>query len=474
MGSLVQAVGLAAALLSVGGLPFSTLGGTALWVGDPALEAFVSTAAKCLPVPALVAVALAGLALRGRKEPRGLAAALGAAASAGVACLQLSGSAVVGRAGCAVAVVAASGLVALWGARLVADEWRRRAAVYMGALCLSAAAYSALLAAPPLVFAACYAAVPLLGGALLSLSPGRGPDGGSREARPEAGGKACLLFMLAAVACASLARLFASFMTAIEPPLSQAVPGWVLTAALAAALLAALALARRGGFPTSGAWMLLAGAAPLLVGMLCYLSLSGPSGTGALLGYMGASSSARLLEVVGLLYASEAVALYVFPALPAYALSFLFVKMLTPFFTIMSSWLLAGYSEAVVSVLASAIVVALVAVLVVAAWKAGGLRARPAAEGPGGGEGFAAPGADPVASFALACGLTGREEEVLRAVATGGTVKSAASRLGLSQNTVQTHLKTIYRKAGVHSRAELVSRVWQSAEEEGAAGAAGR
>jgi PAS domain S-box-containing protein len=55
-------------------------------------------------------------------------------------------------------------------------------------------------------------------------------------------------------------------------------------------------------------------------------------------------------------------------------------------------------------------------------------------------------------------GLTRREAAVAERLAQGDSVSQAASRLGISSNTVRNHLKAVYRKLGVHSRVELVVR----------------
>jgi DNA-binding NarL/FixJ family response regulator len=65
----------------------------------------------------------------------------------------------------------------------------------------------------------------------------------------------------------------------------------------------------------------------------------------------------------------------------------------------------------------------------------------------------AAPVAQPSAAAAFPAGLTAREVDVLRLVAVGLSDAEAAERLFVSVRTVQAHLRSIYRKAGVHSRA---------------------
>jgi DNA-binding CsgD family transcriptional regulator len=60
-------------------------------------------------------------------------------------------------------------------------------------------------------------------------------------------------------------------------------------------------------------------------------------------------------------------------------------------------------------------------------------------------------------AFAAWCGLSPKESEVLHLVASGLAAKQIARRLGLSALTVNDHLKSVYRKAHVNSREELVS-----------------
>jgi len=54
--------------------------------------------------------------------------------------------------------------------------------------------------------------------------------------------------------------------------------------------------------------------------------------------------------------------------------------------------------------------------------------------------------------------LTAREEEVLRSLAKGCRSKEIADRLNISTGTVNTHVRHIYEKLHVRSRAEAVAR----------------
>ncbi|MFE3717761.1 response regulator transcription factor [Streptomyces cyaneofuscatus] len=53
-------------------------------------------------------------------------------------------------------------------------------------------------------------------------------------------------------------------------------------------------------------------------------------------------------------------------------------------------------------------------------------------------------------------GLSSREEQVLEFIAAGLTHAQAARRLGISQHTVDTHVKRIRAKLGVGNKAEMV------------------
>jgi len=54
--------------------------------------------------------------------------------------------------------------------------------------------------------------------------------------------------------------------------------------------------------------------------------------------------------------------------------------------------------------------------------------------------------------------LTGREAQVLRLIARGCTYVQVADQLGMSVNTVGTHIKNAYRKLDVHCAAAAVMR----------------
>ena len=62
----------------------------------------------------------------------------------------------------------------------------------------------------------------------------------------------------------------------------------------------------------------------------------------------------------------------------------------------------------------------------------------------------------PPVSTPAADGLTDREREVLQLVSKGYSVPQAAKALEISPNTAHTHIKSVYRKLKVASRAEAV------------------
>jgi DNA-binding NarL/FixJ family response regulator len=54
--------------------------------------------------------------------------------------------------------------------------------------------------------------------------------------------------------------------------------------------------------------------------------------------------------------------------------------------------------------------------------------------------------------------LTGREKETLQLLAKGNSFKMIAAELGISIDTVRTHIKRIYDKLHVRSQIEAVSK----------------
>jgi len=56
--------------------------------------------------------------------------------------------------------------------------------------------------------------------------------------------------------------------------------------------------------------------------------------------------------------------------------------------------------------------------------------------------------------------LTRRESEVVLAALDDLSESDIAEKLGISRHTVHAHLKRLYRKLGIGSRAQLVARVW--------------
>jgi DNA-binding NarL/FixJ family response regulator len=67
-----------------------------------------------------------------------------------------------------------------------------------------------------------------------------------------------------------------------------------------------------------------------------------------------------------------------------------------------------------------------------------------------------AAGAAPVADAPAGAALSERENQVLRALASGASNKQAARELGISDRTVQSHTIHIYAKLGVRTRTEAV------------------
>ena len=57
--------------------------------------------------------------------------------------------------------------------------------------------------------------------------------------------------------------------------------------------------------------------------------------------------------------------------------------------------------------------------------------------------------------------LTPREQEILVMVSDGFTMQQVGRRLGISPRTVETHVAKLYRKLGVRTRVQAVSRAAQ-------------
>jgi DNA-binding NarL/FixJ family response regulator len=64
---------------------------------------------------------------------------------------------------------------------------------------------------------------------------------------------------------------------------------------------------------------------------------------------------------------------------------------------------------------------------------------------------------DHVAPDVLGEPLTARELDVLRMMQSPMSLHEISGHLYLSENTVKTHARSVYRKLGAHSRAEAVS-----------------
>jgi DNA-binding NarL/FixJ family response regulator len=65
-----------------------------------------------------------------------------------------------------------------------------------------------------------------------------------------------------------------------------------------------------------------------------------------------------------------------------------------------------------------------------------------------------------VAQFGAAAGLTPREVEVLRLVASGHKNQTIASALGVARPTVRLHIKHLHRKLGTADKVELILQLW--------------
>jgi DNA-binding NarL/FixJ family response regulator len=71
-------------------------------------------------------------------------------------------------------------------------------------------------------------------------------------------------------------------------------------------------------------------------------------------------------------------------------------------------------------------------------------------------------GVAPAADGERVASLTERETEILRTLADGRSAAEIAASLGISPLTVQSHVKSILAKLGVHSKVEAVTFAWRS------------
>lgn len=53
--------------------------------------------------------------------------------------------------------------------------------------------------------------------------------------------------------------------------------------------------------------------------------------------------------------------------------------------------------------------------------------------------------------------LTEREREILLLLSQGQTVRAIGNRLSIAPGTVKAHIQHIYKKAGVHTKEELMA-----------------
>jgi DNA-binding NarL/FixJ family response regulator len=70
--------------------------------------------------------------------------------------------------------------------------------------------------------------------------------------------------------------------------------------------------------------------------------------------------------------------------------------------------------------------------------------------------------AERVDDFARRHALTSRQAQVLRGVVDGLSNKEIATRLQCAENTVELHVSNLFKRLGVNSRTQLVSRFWQA------------
>jgi DNA-binding NarL/FixJ family response regulator len=70
-------------------------------------------------------------------------------------------------------------------------------------------------------------------------------------------------------------------------------------------------------------------------------------------------------------------------------------------------------------------------------------------------------------------GLTQREQDVLLQITRGSSYKEIAQTLSITEGTVQTHIKNVYRKLGVSNRSEAAYKLSHGSDQTQAAGSCG-
>ena len=72
--------------------------------------------------------------------------------------------------------------------------------------------------------------------------------------------------------------------------------------------------------------------------------------------------------------------------------------------------------------------------------------------------------ADAVKCLADTYGLSERERQILHYLSLGYSVNRMSELLGISDNTVGTHIRSVYKKTGLHTKQEIIDRVASEAE----------
>ncbi len=78
---------------------------------------------------------------------------------------------------------------------------------------------------------------------------------------------------------------------------------------------------------------------------------------------------------------------------------------------------------------------------------------------------YSNPRVDATDAFLRTHALSPREQEVVRCIIAGKSDKEIAAKLGISSRTVANHNRTIYRKTGVGTRFELISKIFNNTDE---------